>query len=268
MSLSLRLLARALPLLLSGFGPIAAQQPAGAWPEHSIERPKPPVERAPAEQLPAAAPAPPGAIARFDGDDLSGGAKWDETPAGWRVADGNMEIVKGAGGIQTRIGFGDVRLHIEWAWPKPALGTAQDRGNSGVFVMGQYVVQVLDSYGNDTYADGQVAALFGQYPPRVNVSRPPGEWQSFDIEFRRPRFDSTGMVRDSARVTVWHNGVLVHANVTLLGSTSHLRRDPCKAHADQLPISLADELARRWAKNWADVKFCSEACRNTGGVRG
>ena len=238
MSTAIRIVPVALALLLAGRGTLAAQQPAGGWPQHSLERPKPPVERAPAQKLPV--PAPAGAIVLFDGKDLSWWETWDGTPAGWRVADGAMEVVKGSGGIQTRVGFGDVRLHIEWASPKPAVGTGQDRGNSGVFLMGRYEVQVLDSYGNDTYADGQAAALYGQFPPRVNVSRAPGEWQSYDIEFRRPRFDSTGVVRAPARVTVRHNGVLVHDAVALLGPTSNGRRDPYVMHADQLPISLQD----------------------------
>ena len=238
MSTSLRFLPAALALLFAGRDSLGAQQPAGGWPQHSLERPKPPLQRAPAQKLPV--PAPAGAIVLFDGRDLSWWEKWVGTPAGWRVADGVMEVVKGAGGIQTRVGFGDVRLHIEWASPKPAVGEGQDRGNSGVFFMGRYEVQVLDSYGNDTYADGQAGALYGQFPPRVNVSRPPGEWQSFDIEFRRPRFDSTSVVRSPARVTVRHNGVLVHDDVALLGPTSHRVRAPYAAHADQLPISLQD----------------------------
>lgn len=218
--------------------PLGAQQPAGGWPQHSMERPKPPVERAPAQQLPV--PAPAGAIVLFDGRDLSWWQKRDGTPAGWRLVDGMIEVARGTGGIQTRVGFGDVRLHIEWASPTPAVGAGQDRGNSGVFFMDQYEVQVLDSYGSDTYADGQAAALYGQFPPRVNVSRAPGEWQSYDIDFRRPRFDSTGVVLSPARLTVRHNGVLVHDDVALLGPTSNRRRDPYKAHADQLPISLQD----------------------------
>ncbi len=238
MTNSPRIAAAVLALLLVGRDPLGAQQPAAGWPQHSLERPKPPVQRAPEQSLPV--PAPAGAIVLFSGKDLSWWEKWDGTPAAWRVADGIMEVTKGAGGIQTRVGFGDVRLHIEWASPKPAVGAGQDRGNSGVFFMGLYEVQVLDSYGSDTYADGQAAALYGQFPPRVNVSRAPGEWQSYDIDFRRPRFDSTGVLLSPARVSVRHNGVLVHDDVALLGPTTNRRRDPYKAHADRLPISLQD----------------------------
>jgi hypothetical protein len=218
----------------------AAAQTPTIWPQHSMERPKPPVEVAPKQQLPVAPPR--GAIVLFDGHDLSWWQKQEgsDAPAGWRVANGAMEVVPGSGGIMTRAAFGDVRLHIEWATPVPAEGKGQDRGNSGVFLMGTYEVQVLDSYQSDTYADGQAAAIYGQFPPRVNVSRPPGAWQSYDIEFHRPRFDSAGAVLQPARMTVRHNGVLVHDNAALLGPTSNGRRDPYVKHADALPIALQD----------------------------
>ena len=158
----------------------------------------------------------------------------------WRIVDGAMEVVAGTGGIQTREDFGDVQLHVEWMSPAPPRGTDQDRGNSGVFFMGMYEVQVLDSWENVTYADGQAAALYGQYPPLVNASRKPGEWQSYDIVFRRPRFDASGKVTSPARVTVLHNGVLVQDNVELTGPTGHYSRPPYAAHADRLPVSLQD----------------------------
>jgi hypothetical protein len=213
-------------------------QGAGPWPQHSMERPKPPVQVAPAQRLPLAPPV--GALVLFDGRDNSWWQKADGSPAAWKLVDGAMEVVPGAGGIRTRIGFGDLRLHIEWATPAPPAGAGQDRGNSGVFLMETYEVQVLDSWRSDTYADGQAGAIYGQFPPRVNVSRPPGEWQSYDIEFRRPRFDSTGVLRSPARMTVRHNGVLVQDDVTLLGPTSHRVRAPYAKHADELPISLQD----------------------------
>jgi len=203
-----------------------------------MDRPKPPVQAAPAQQLPVKAP--PGALVLFDGRDLGWWQKWDGSAAGWRVVDGAMEVVKGSGGIKTRVGFGDVRVHVEWASPKPAEGVGQDRGNSGVFLMGTYEVQVLDSYQSDTYADGQAGAIYGQFPPSVNVARAPGEWQSYDIEFHRPRFDSTGVVLAPARLSVWHNGVKVQDDVALLGPTSHRVRAPYAQHADELPISLQD----------------------------
>lgn len=226
------------PLLAAGLAPALRAQQAPTWPQHSMERPKPPVQAPPPQRLPV--PAPAGAIVLFDGRDLGWWSRNDGAPAGWRLVDGAMEVVKGAGGIRTRVAFGDVRLHVEWASPTPAEGSGQDRGNSGVFLMQTYEVQVLDSYGNETYADGQAAAIYGQFPPRVNVTRPPGEWNSYDIEFRRPRFDSTGVLLSPARMTVRHNGVLVQDDVALLGPTSHRVRAPYTAHADALPIALQD----------------------------
>ncbi|MEO7520717.1 MAG: DUF1080 domain-containing protein, partial [Gemmatimonas sp.] len=143
--------------------------------------------------------------------------------------------------MRTRDDFGDVQLHIEWMSPKPPRGADQDRGNSGVFFGGgRYEVQVLDSYENITYADGQAGALYGQYPPLVNVTRPPGEWQAYDIVYHRPRFDAAGRVQSRARFTVFHNGVLVQDNAELVGPTANAARPPYEAHADRLPISLQD----------------------------
>ncbi len=231
--------------------PVAAQRPI-TWPQHSMERPKPPVEVAPPQRLPVAPPA--GALVLFDGRDLRWWQKQSgaDEPAAWRVAGSAMEVVAGAGGIMTRVAFSDVRLHIEWASPSPAVGTGQDRGNSGVFFMGQYEVQVLDSYRNETYADGQAASIFGQFPPRVNVSRAPGAWQSFDIDFHRPRFDSTGVLLRPARMTVRHNGVLVHDDVSLLGPTSFAKRTPYERHPDALPVALQDHGQKvRFRNVWA-----------------
>lgn len=222
---------------------LSAQEPAGGWPQHSRERPPPTVQAPPVQSLPA--PRPTGALSLFDGTTLAGWQVVSQTPerkpARWKLVDGAaMEVAKGTGDIQTTAAFGDVELHVEWASPNPAEGKDQDRGNSGVFLMGTYEVQVLDSYGHATYADGSAASIFGQFPPRVNVSRPPGEWQSFDIRFTRPRFDAAGMLLSPARLTVRHNGILVHDDVALLGPTSHARRDPYVAHADRLPIKLQD----------------------------
>lgn len=224
--------------LLSVSAPSNLRAQAATWPQHSLERPKPPVEVAPPQQLPVAPPA--GALVLFNGRDLSWWQSGEGDAAKWRVVDGAMEVVPGSGGIRTRVGFGDVRLHIEWMSPASAQGEGQNRGNSGVFFQQTYEVQVLDSYRNDTYADGQAGSIYGQFPPRVNVTRPPGEWQSYDIEFRRPRFDEAGKLVSPARLTVRHNGVLVQDDVALLGPTSHRVRAPYSAHADELPISLQD----------------------------
>ncbi|MEO8200610.1 MAG: DUF1080 domain-containing protein [Gemmatimonadota bacterium] len=178
----------------------------------------------------------------FGGNDLGGWKSSDSSggPAGWKSANGYLEVSPGAGGIETRRGFGDVQLHIEWTAPVPPEGTGQDRGNSGVFLMGRYEVQVLDSYHNDTYADGQAGAIYGEFPPLVNPIRPPGQWQSYDIIFHRPHFDGDGKVTAPARMTVLFNGVLVQDNAVLVGPTSHMERAPYAKHPDRLPLSLQD----------------------------
>lgn len=213
-----------------------AQSPLGTWPQHSRTRPAPTVVR-PGATVSQAPPA--DAIVLFDGTSL---AKWihEGKPAQWRVVDGAFEVVPNTGTLSTRDSFGDVQLHIEWMSPKPARGSDQDRGNSGVFFAGQYEVQVLDSYENATYPDGQAGSLYGQFPPLVNASRPPGEWQTYDIVYHRPRFDTQGKVLKAARFTVLHNGVLVQDNMELVGPTANQSRPPYQAHADRLPISLQD----------------------------
>ncbi len=208
------------------------------WPIHDQSRPMPRVvDPGPA---PAPAPVPSDAIVLFGGKDLSEWTTSKGAPAKWAVRDGYMEVVKDTGSIRTKRGFGDCQLHVEWATPSPAVGEDQDRGNSGVFLMDLYEVQVLDSYNSKTYADGMAAAIYGQYPPLVNASRRPGEWQTYDIFFHAPRFDPAGTLTSPARMTVVHNGVLVQDNEELTGPTAHKARPPYKAHADKLPISLQD----------------------------
>jgi len=212
----------------------------GQFPIHDESRPQPKVvDPGPAPERPARPPS--DAIVLFDGTDL---AQWrtkkDGGPARWKVANGSMEVVAGTGDIATAQGFGDCQLHVEWATPAVVSGEGQHRGNSGVFLMGRYEVQVLDSFGNKTYPDGQAAALFGQYPPLVNASRPPGQWQEFDIVFRAPRFDTQGKVLRPARITILHNGVLVQDNRVLTGPTAFKARPPYTAHADKVPVSLQD----------------------------
>lgn len=201
-------------------------------------RAQPPIVDPGPEQRPV--PPPSDAVVLFDGRNL---AKWqrpDGSAPGWKVGNGYMEIVKGAGTISTKQGFGDCQLHVEWRAPAPAAGEGQERGNSGVFLMGMYELQVLDSYRNKTYPDGQAAAIYGQYPPLVNASRSPGQWQTYDIIFHRPRFDSAGKIVRGARITALHNGVLAQDNVELTGPTAHQQRPAYKQHADKLPVSLQD----------------------------
>ncbi len=218
------------------------------WPVHSTDRPRPPVVQAGPATAPM--PAPANAIVLFGGRDL---AEWQsgDGPARWTVGDGFFEVATGAGTLRTRRSFGDVQLHIEWATPSPATGSGQGRGNSGVFLMGYYEVQVLDSYQNDTYPDGQAAALYGQFPPLVNASRPPGEWQTYDIVFLRPRFSTDGTLLRPARMTVLHNGALVHDAVELQGRTAHMRRAAYQAHEDRRPLELQDHGDRvRYRNVW------------------
>jgi hypothetical protein len=228
-------------LLLIALAPavMLSQQTIGTWPQHSTDRPRPPVVTPGKPSLPVLPPV--DAVVLFDGTDLS---KWTDAtggPAKWKLVDGAFEVVAGTGTLMTRDAFGDAQLHIEWMAPNPPRGKDQDRGNSGVFFMGtRYELQVLDSYGNVTYADGQAGAIYGQYPPLVNASRPPGEWQSYDVVFHRPRFDAAGKVLSPARFTVFHNGILVQDNVELVGPTANGSRPPYAAHADRLPISLQD----------------------------
>jgi hypothetical protein len=208
------------------------------WQIHDLSRPMAPV----VTPGPAGPPAPPpsDAVVLFDGKSLVGWTDAKGQPARWKVEDGYMEVVKDTGSIQTVKEFGDCQLHVEWMAPSPAEGEGQDRGNSGVFLMNLYEVQVLDSYNSRTYADGQAAAIYGQYPPLVNACRPPGEWQTYDIVFRRPRFTTDGELVTPARMTVFHNGLLVHDCDKLTGPTAHKARPPYKMHAARLPLSLQD----------------------------
>ena len=209
-----------------------------AWKVHDLQRPHPPIVT-PAAQDRMVSP-PSDALMLFDGRDLSAWEREDGTPPRWTVRDGYMEIVRDAGSIRTRRGFGDVQLHVEWMAPARGVDSSRYRGNSGVYLMGLYEVQVLDSYrdGVEIYADGQAASIYGQHAPLVNASLPPGTWQTFDIVFRRPRFGDGGRLVRPARITVLHNGVLVQDAAEPTGPTEHQARPPYKAHADRLPVML------------------------------
>jgi len=208
------------------------------WKAHDMNRPQPKIVTPPAQYLPILPPS--DATILFDGTGLSLWEGTDGNPTKWISTKDYFECVKGSGYIQTKQGFGDVQLHIEWATPVPAEGTSQGRGNSGVFLMGRYEVQVLDSYENITYPDGQAGAVYGQYPPQVNVARKPGEWQSYDIIFHRPHFNSLGLLTKPARMTVFQNGVLIQDNVTLWGGTDWLKYREYEQHPNKLPLSLQD----------------------------
>lgn len=192
------------------------------------ERPRPAVV------TPGTAGAPPSdAIVLFDGTDLS---EWKG--ANWQVADGHVQV-SGGGKITTNRQFQDFQLHLEFASPAEVKGKSQGRGNSGVFLMDRYEIQVLDSYQNDTYPDGQCGAFYGQYPPQVNACRAPGEWQTYDIVFRAPRFED-GQLVAPARATVLHNGLVIHDGRAFLGGTTHRQLPKYSAHGPRGPISLQD----------------------------
>lgn len=214
-----------------------AAQSAFRWKIHDMTRPVPPKV---VSQLQLPVKPPSDAVVLFDGTDLSKWRAADGSPAKWIIKDGNLAAVPGGGPVFTRDGFGDIQLHVEWAAPTPGRGKGQGRGNSGVFLMGKYEIQVLDSFENVTYTDGQAGALYGQYPPLVNASRPAGEWQAYDIVFRRPRFQPDGSVAQPARLTVFHNGVLVQDNAKAWGPTSWLQHLPYESHPDRLPLQLQD----------------------------
>jgi len=207
------------------------------WPQHSRDRPAPPVQD-PGPYVASVRPV--DAVVLFDGSSLDAWEMSDSSAAKWKIVGDAFEVVPGTGTMRTREAYGDVELHIEWMSPNPPVGSDQDRGNSGVFFGGgRYEVQILDSYDNPTYPDGQAAALYGQYPPRVNVTRKPGEWQTYDIVFKAPRF-ADGKLVSPAVMTVKHNGVLVHDNQALLGPTANRARVPYVVHEERLPIQLQD----------------------------
>jgi hypothetical protein len=165
------------------------------------------------------APPPSDAVMLFDGKDFS---KWqgEKGEVQWKLEEGYMETTR-TGRIRTRDEFGVFQLHLEFATPSKIEGSGQGRGNNGVHIYGRYEIQVLDSYNNPTYADGQAAAIYGQTPPLVNASKPPGEWQTYDIIWETPRWDGNGKLTKKAYVTVLHNGAVVHHRQELYGTTPH-----------------------------------------------
>ena len=229
-----------------------AGEKTSTWKVHDWSRPRPAIVTPPISSTQQkVGTAPSDAIVLFDGSDMSNWRAMDGNKAKWIVKDEYMESVKGAGYIRTVQGFGDCQLHVEFVTPTPAHGKSQGRGNSGVFLMGKYEVQVLDSYENITYADGQCSALYGQNPPQVNVCRKPGEWQTYDIIFKAPKFGQNGEVQKPARITVLQNGVLTQDNVDLNGPTDWCSKTPYSWHPEKLPLSLQDHgNPVRYRKSW------------------
>ncbi len=181
------------------------------------------------------------AIVLFNGKDMSGWLHENGKPAEWVASEGVMTVKPKSGHIVSEKSFGDVQLHIEWRTPEVLTGEGQKRGNSGVWLMSRYEVQILDSYDNETYVNGQAAAIYKQHIPLVNACRKPGEWQTYDIIFMAPRFNSSGRVIIPARITVIHNGVLVQNNVELLGSTENVGSPRVyPPHEEKMPLKLQD----------------------------
>jgi hypothetical protein len=217
--------------------------------------PVPPVVAAPAGGVPS------DAVVLFNGTSLN---EWEVAKAEnrlWRQEDGALVVVSGKaspeetaavtaapgrrpdskyGGIRTKREFGDVQLHVEFRTPSEVKGKGQGRGNSGIFLMGRYEVQILDSHDNPTYVNGQLGSIYKQHPPLVNPARPPGEWQAYDIVFVAPRFATDGALISPARFTVLLNGVLVQHDVVLTGPTEYRGAPKYQAHAARLPLELQD----------------------------
>jgi hypothetical protein len=204
------------------------QIPGTPWLVHDGDRPQPRVVT-PGATFSLLAPPPSDAVVLFDGRDLS---KWESIRGGdpkWTVANGILEVVPATGNIRTRQRFADFQLHLEYAEPAVVSGKGQKRGNSGVLINGMYEVQILDSYDNPTYPDGQAGALYGQTPPLVNACKPPGEWQSYDIIWESPRWDAAGVLVKRAAVTVIQNGVVLHHRKEFFGETDGINGFPHKA---------------------------------------
>lgn len=197
--------------------------------------------------------APSDAIVLFDGKDLS---QWNNGE-NWTVEDGCA--ITGRGKIVSKESFGDCQLHVEWSAPIPPKGNGQGRGNSGIFLMDKYEIQVLDSFDNETYHDGQAGAIYKQTPPAVNAMRAPGKWNSYDIFWTAPRFDDGGKLRSPAYITAVHNGVLILNHFELKGDTPYTRPPRYQAHAPQGPISIQDHgnpvrFRNIWIRPYADAK--------------
>ncbi len=214
--------------------------PGTNWHVHDGTRPQPPIVTpgTPSTEDEPGAP-PSDAVILFDGTDLSGWIGKNGGEAQWKVENGYMETVPKTGAIQTREHFGDCHLHLEWAAPAEVSGDSQGRGNSGVFLMGRYEIQVLDCYDNPTYADGTAGAIYGQYPPLANACRRPGEWQVYDIIWEGPQFEAESLLRP-AYVTVLLNGIALHHHTELMGFTSHKVVTTYEPHPPVGPLELQD----------------------------
>lgn len=219
--------------------------PGQPWKVHDIARPRPAV----VTPGPRPGDPPSDAVVLFNGRDLSA---WTSSkgPARWKVENGYVECVGRTGDLISREKFGDAQYHIEWSAPTLIDGDSQWRGNSGVLIMGRYEIQVLDSWDNPTYADGQAGAIYGQWPPLVNPCRRPGEWNVYDIFWQAPKFEANKLVKP-AYVTVVFNGVLVHHHQDVTGPMAHRAVRQYAPHAPEEPLALQDHDTRpRYRNIW------------------
>ncbi len=221
--------------------PLLPKEASGEWHVHDGLRPQPRVVTPgtfSTPEVPGKAPA--DAVVLFDGKDLD---KWHsgkkDEPCKWKIENGDLISVAKAGYVFTKDDFGDFQLHIEWASPNPPHGDSQGRGNSGVFLHGKYEIQVLDCYNNPTYPDGSAGSVYGQHPPLVNASLPPGQWQTYDILFTGPRYKE-GKLETPAYVTVFHNGVVTQNHAEIYGSTGHRTLGKYDGKTEKGPIGLQD----------------------------
>jgi len=221
--------------------------PGLPWRIHDANRPQPRVVKPPVR--PGGPPE--DAIVLFDGTDLS---RWstrnqagETIPANWPIANGVMTA--GPSMLTTRESYGDVQLHVEFAMPTQVTDTSQARGNSGLMFMGRYELQILDSYNNRTYADGMNAAIYGEWPPMINVSAPPGEWQTFDIVFQAPRFQGTALLAPAYFTVLW-NGAVVHNRQPVAGPTALLTVHQYAPHEAEVPLSIQGRAPVQFRNIW------------------
>ena len=205
----------------------------GTWRVHDMNRPQPPVVRAgtPSSEH-GVGDAPSDALVLFDGTSLEAWTGKNDTPP-WDIVDGAVVVAPGSGDMTTREVFDDIQYHMEWMVPADRKTSGQKGGNSGLFLMDRYEIQILDSHENKTYADGMAGSFYGQHPPAVNPARPKGTWNTYDIIFRAPRWDSEGALISPARATVFFNGVMVHDNQTFEGPT-----EPWKKNTPHGPAAI------------------------------
>lgn len=216
--------------------PDATRTADGAWKVHDMSRPSPPsATPKPWAELEQGTKPPSGARILFDGSTIDA---WD-APRPWSIHQGALQVLPVKTSLSSKEPFGSCHLHLEWRTPpENSKKSGQDKGNSGVFLMSTYEIQILDSYENKTYPDGMAAALYGEKPPDVSALRPTGEWQCYDIWFKRPIFDDSGKMKSPACVSVMVNGVIVQKNAPFPGPSSHKKRPPYQKHADARPLML------------------------------